>query len=121
MPRRKTGSILPIEQDILESVIELSAAGADAYGFSIAHTIADSAGGKALTSHGTLYKALARLSESGVLQARWEAAEVGEGEGRPRRRLYAITAEGAAVLERVHAADQAVHTVSLATAKPVLP
>jgi DNA-binding PadR family transcriptional regulator len=120
MPRRKTGAILPIEQNILESVIELNAADADAYGFAIARRMADSTGGKALTSHGTLYKALARLSESGVLQARWEAAEVAEEESRPRRRLYSITAEGAAVLERAHAAHQAANAAPLATAKPVL-
>jgi PadR family transcriptional regulator PadR len=120
MPRRKPGSILPIEQHILESVNELTQDGADAYGFSIARRMADAAGGKALTSHGTLYKALARLNESGVLEARWEAAEVGAVAGRPRRRLYLITAEGVAVLEQVRKQRRILKAPLFTTAKPVL-
>lgn len=42
----------PIEQDILESIVELNAANSDAYGFSIARRMADAAGGKALIDPG---------------------------------------------------------------------
>ena len=47
---------------------------------------------KALTGHGTLYKALGRLEEFGLLASRWEDAEAAEG--RPRRRLYELTGQG---------------------------
>ena len=51
-----------------------------------------------LTAHGTLYKALGRLAEAGLLEARWEDAETAEAEGRPRRRLYRVTGAGASAL-----------------------
>jgi len=42
---------------------------------------------------GTLYPILVRLSDRGVVEARWEE---GEPAGRPRRHLYRLTAEGLA-------------------------
>ena len=64
-------------------------------------------GSRALTGHGTLYKALGRLEAFGLLSSRWEAAAAAEG--RPRRRLYELTGEGARVAERLRAdhADRA--------------
>jgi DNA-binding PadR family transcriptional regulator len=58
----------------------------------------DQSGSRSLTSHGTLYKALGRLEELGLLTSRWEDAAAVEG--RPRRRLYALTGEGSRVAER---------------------
>lgn len=57
-----------------------------------------------MTSHGTLYKALGRLEEFGLLTSNWEDAAAVEG--RPRRRLYELTGKGATVAEatRAHAA-----------------
>jgi DNA-binding PadR family transcriptional regulator len=43
---------------------------------------------------GTLYPLLARLSDSGLLETRWEDDVP---EGRPRRHLYRLTGDGAAV------------------------
>ncbi len=43
---------------------------------------------------GTLYPILIRLEAVGWLQSRWEVEEP-QGLGRPRRRYYRITAEGA--------------------------
>lgn len=40
---------------------------------------------------GTLYPILVRLSDRGVVEARWEE---GEPSGRPRRHLYRLTSEG---------------------------
>ena len=54
---------------------------------------------RALTAHGTLYKALSRLEEFGLLTSRWEDAAAAEGR-RPRRRLYELTNKGAAVAEQ---------------------
>jgi DNA-binding PadR family transcriptional regulator len=50
-------------------------------------------GSRSLTSHGTLYKALGRLEGFGLLASHWEDAAAVEG--RPRRRLYELTGEGA--------------------------
>ena len=51
-------------------------------------------GSRALTAHGTLYKALGRLEERGLLTSAWEDAAAAEG--RPRRRLYELTGRGSA-------------------------
>jgi DNA-binding PadR family transcriptional regulator len=42
-------------------------------------------------SSGTLYPLLARLSEDGWLESRWEDSEL---PGKPPRQLYRLTAEG---------------------------
>ena len=60
-------------------------------------------GSRALTGHGTLYKALGRLEEFGLLTSSWEAAETAEG--RPRRRLYELTGQGVRVAEQARAED----------------
>ena len=43
---------------------------------------------------GTVYPILSRLEEAGWLQSRWETGDPSEL-GRPRRRFYTVTAEGA--------------------------
>ena len=65
------------------------------HGFELAKALADDDRSRALTSHGTLYKALGRLAERGLLEAEWEDPQISVREGRPRRRLYRITGEGA--------------------------
>jgi DNA-binding PadR family transcriptional regulator len=65
----------------------------------------EQSGSRALTGHGTLYKALGRLEEFGLLSSRWEEAEAAEG--RPRRRLYELTGEGARVAEQALAGKDA--------------
>jgi PadR family transcriptional regulator, regulatory protein PadR len=47
---------------------------------------------------GTVYPLLRRLEALGLVAAQWEAEDVAHREGRPARRYYQITAEGAAVL-----------------------
>ena len=90
--RRKPGALVTLEWAILGH----AASGPDPFhGFDLAKALADATGSRALTSHGTLYKALARLSEMGLLESEWEDADVALASGRPRRRLYRITAEGA--------------------------
>lgn len=92
MPRRKPGSLLPIETEILHVALAMLHTGdATFHGFGLAQAMRkDGAGG--LIGHGTLYKALARLEEMGLLTSRWEEAPPA---GRPRRRLYELTAAGA--------------------------
>lgn len=102
MSRRKQGSLLPLEVRILETAQELEFRGDLLYGFALAGAL--SAGdGKALTSHGTLYKALARMTESGLLEATWEDPGIAEKERRPRRRFYRITDGGRTALRAVRA------------------
>ncbi len=43
---------------------------------------------------GTVYPALRRLEREGLLRSRWEAATQALDDGRPRRRLYELTAHG---------------------------
>jgi DNA-binding PadR family transcriptional regulator len=90
--RRKPGALVSLEVAILGH----AASRTDPFhGFDLAKALADTTGSRALTSHGTLYKALARLSDMGLLESEWEDAEIALAGGRPRRRLYRITAEGA--------------------------
>ena len=90
MPRRKAGTLLPLELTILQHGLSQPD---DLYGYAIAQAIAQDGG--ALTAHGTLYKALGRMVAAGLLDARWEVASIAEAEGRPRRRLYEVTGQGA--------------------------
>lgn len=48
---------------------------------------------------GTVYTTLRRLERRGLVEGRWEDAEVAESERRPRRRYYALTPSGEAALE----------------------
>jgi DNA-binding PadR family transcriptional regulator len=49
---------------------------------------------------GTIYPILARLEHAGWLSSRWEVVDQ-RAEGRPRRRYYRLTADGAAVATAV--------------------
>jgi PadR family transcriptional regulator PadR len=99
VPRRKPGTLLPLETEILEVAwSRLRAEQATFHGFGLAHAMREPGASRSLTAHGTLYKALGRLEELGLLTSRWEdAAAVG---GRPRRRLYALTGQGARAAEQ---------------------
>ena len=94
VPRRKPGSLLPLETEILDvAQALLRGSGGDAtfHGFGLAQAMRAEGAGR-LIAHGTLYKALGRLEEMGLLTSRWEEAPPA---GRPRRRLYELTAAGA--------------------------
>jgi DNA-binding PadR family transcriptional regulator len=93
--RRKPGTLLPIEVDILEAGLQLRRGDRSRFhGFQLAKQIADHAGPRPLTAHGTLYKALQRLEEAGLLSSQWEDPTIAAAEGRPRRRLYEVTGAG---------------------------
>jgi len=110
MPRRKHGTILPLEEAILEHGV----ANEPFYGFALARALSDR--GSALTAHGTLYKALTRMATAGLLEATWENAEEAEAEGRPRRRLYRVTGEGARALAVARAAHPTVTSARVSLA-----
>lgn len=102
--RRKPGTLLPLETDILEAGLDLARRGqGEFHGFAIAKRIQELDGARRLTAHGTLYKALARMEKAGLLLSRWEDPSTAASEQRPRRRLYEVTAEGARVQARSRA------------------
>lgn len=95
--RRKPGSLVPIEESILAAAVILSVGGSNEFhGFKIAKEIKGQKDARLLTGHGTLYRALGRLEKRGYLYARWEDPLLAARENRPRRKLYELTAPGAA-------------------------
>jgi DNA-binding PadR family transcriptional regulator len=104
VPRRKPGSLLPLEVEILTVALSMRRSGDTTFhGFAIARTMREQSGSRALTGHGTLYKALGRLEGFGLLTSHWE--DGAEAERRPRRRLYELSAQGARVAADAVAAD----------------
>lgn len=105
VPPRKPGTLLPLEAEILTTALSMHRAGqATFHGFGLAQTMREQRQSRSLTAHGTLYKALSRLEEHGLLTSAWEDAA--GTEGRPRRRLYTLTGQGLRVADRARA-DQA--------------
>jgi DNA-binding PadR family transcriptional regulator len=97
-----------LEAAILATAVELVAAGTTRFhGFLLAKHLRDDEGAKLLTAHGTLYKALGRMEKAGLLASVWEDPDAAAAEGRPRRRLYEITAAGRAALASVPRPDGA--------------
>ena len=104
MPRRKPGTLVALETEILEAALALLRSGhASFHGFGLAQTMREHGASRALTGHGTLYKALGRLEDFGMLASRWEDADAAEG--RPRRRLYELTGKGVRTAEAARAED----------------
>lgn len=99
MPRRRPGVLLPIELSILAAAASsLTVDDGWLHGYALAKRMAGAQSSERLTAHGTLYKALGRLADAGMLESEWEDADVALGEGRPRRRLYRITGLGQTTL-----------------------
>jgi len=94
--RRKPGVLLPIEVSILDAGLDLERRGVTGFhGYLLASEIADREGARRLMAHGSLYRALARLERAGLLESRWEDADIAVAAERPRRRLYVVTLVGA--------------------------
>lgn len=47
---------------------------------------------------GTVYPALRRMEEAGLVVSRWESEAAAQREGRPARKYYEVTAEGRELL-----------------------
>ena len=100
--RRKEGALIPIEVAILSAGLSLLARGEEEFhGYQLAREIKMANGDRYRTAAGTLYRALDRMEQAGMLISRWEDPSAPEVEGRPPRRLYAMTAEGSAAYEKV--------------------
>ena len=89
--RRKPGQPLPIERAICDEARGLRD---EFHGYQMAKRLKDHADAKLLTAHGTLYRALSRLEDMGLLKSRWEDPQIPARENRPGRRLYSLTALG---------------------------
>ena len=99
MARRKPGTLLPIEVSILAAAVEARLGGAtEFHGFAIASAIQDRDAARRLTAHGTLYRALGRMEQAGLLTSHWEDPDLAASDGRPRRRLYRVTGVGEVAL-----------------------
>lgn len=105
MPRRRPGVLLPIELAILDAGLTIQPREGSFFGFALARTLAER-DGSALISHGTLYRALNRMDAAGLLESEWEAPELAEADGRPRRRLYRVTGVGEAAFRAAVRSEQ---------------
>ena len=66
MSRRKPGTLLPLEAEILEMALSMQRSWhATFHGFGLVHAMREQSASRSLTAHGTLYKALGRLEEIG--------------------------------------------------------
>ena len=96
--RRKAGTLVPLEVAICRRAAALSRRGiAEFHGYELAKHLASAGSRRYLTAYGTLYRALARLEQMGLLRSRREDPEVAARENRPLRRFYTLTALGEAV------------------------
>ena len=97
--RRKADQLIPLETSILEAAVALHRGGTTAFhGFLLAKVIKTASDRRLLTAHGTLYRALHRLERAKLIEAFWEDPYEAAREGRPRRRLYRLTASSETVL-----------------------
>jgi PadR family transcriptional regulator PadR len=102
--RRKPGTLVPLEASILAAAVQLHDAGApEFHGYQIAKHLADVANAKLLTAYGTLYRALGRLEDMGLVRSQWEDPQIAANENRPGRRLYSLTSDGAAAARAARA------------------
>lgn len=92
MPRRRAGVLLPLEIDLIDALVTSP----NQHGFALAQDLV-AHGGRSILGHGTLYKALGRLENGGLVSSDWEEGDAAEL-GRPLRRLYRVTIEGRAAL-----------------------
>jgi DNA-binding PadR family transcriptional regulator len=106
--RRKPGQLVPLEITICETAWALRRRGTtEFHGYELATRLREASDARLLTAYGTLYRALARLEEMGLLESRWEDPEIPARENRPGRRLYSLTGKGEAVAKQ---SDRAVET-----------
>ena len=104
--RRKPGALVPLEYAICETAAGLHHSGVEEFhGYELAKRLGDVADKRLLTAYGTLYRALGRLEQMGLLKSRWEDPDIPARENRPGRRLYRLTATGESIAREAAAAD----------------
>ena len=107
--RRKPGGLVPLERAICETAAALHRSGVQEFhGYELAKRLGDVADQRLLTAYGTLYRALGRMEQMGLLKSRWEDPAIPARENRPGRRLYQLTAAGETAAREAAARDAAV-------------
>jgi DNA-binding PadR family transcriptional regulator len=87
--------LVPLELAICSAALALRDRGVEQFhGYLIAKTLKDASDARLLTAYGTLYRALGRLEQMGLMTSTWENPQIPADENRPRRRLYTITPDG---------------------------
>lgn len=90
IPERAVGSQL--RKGALEYCVLAMLTKQERYGFELVRTLGEVDG--LVTSEGTIYPLLSRLSKDGHITATWRESEAG-----PPRKYYALTPQGEAVLD----------------------
>jgi PadR family transcriptional regulator PadR len=99
--RRKAGTLVPLELAICRAAVEMRRQQrGEFHGYEIARFLGGEDDRRQLTGYGTLYRALGRLEDMGLLKSRGEDPRVAARENRPRRKLYTLTAAGVLAAER---------------------
>lgn len=107
--RRKEGSLVPLETELLVAAADLASGGQpDVHGYELARAVQHLRDARRLTAYGTLYKALSRLERDGYLTSRWEDPLLAADDGRPRRRFYRLTARGERAATDARLADRSI-------------
>ena len=82
----------------LETMVLAALASGEAHGLEVMRRLEAAGRGALRLREGTLYPALYRLEEAGLLRARWESAT--SGRRGPRRRIYRLTRKGKRALAK---------------------
>jgi len=85
----------------LDMIVLAALAGAPAHGYAVIQEIRRRSGGAFDLPEGTVYPALHRLEQQGLLASRWTRSESGR-----ERRVYALTRSGRRALADHHAVWQ---------------
>lgn len=70
---------------------------------------------------GTVYPALRRLEQSGLVTSSWEDALIAQGEQRPPRRYYVLTGEGELARQQATARYRLIEDLSVGLRNEDLP
>ena len=117
--RRKADELIPFEIAVLQAAVTLERRGGTAFhGYALAKAIKTAADTRTLTAHGTLYRALHRLENAGLLDGFWEDPVDAAREDRPRRRLYRMTALAEVALARARARQRETRRLRPLKARP---
>jgi PadR family transcriptional regulator, regulatory protein PadR len=106
---RKQGTLTDSELAILAAGMEIGIRDKPFYGFELARHMKEATGATLFVSHGSLYKALNRLLDAGLLRSEWEDVAQAQAEKRPPRRFYWVTAAGSRAYRKAYAPASAAH------------
>jgi DNA-binding PadR family transcriptional regulator len=112
MPRdhRDPAELIPLKQSTYQVLLALG--DEELHGYAVMQFLSEMTGGREVIMPGTLYAALARMVDEGLVEGR-EAAN-GDSSGGPRRRYYRRTAFGREVArlesERLRSLLEIAHT-----------